>query len=124
MRLTADTKVYIEVYMKIRELAQHWQRNATEELSPTRYQLRLGLEAGARLEALAEMYPLRSAEELLGELVAAALEELAASLPYGKGSKIIATDEQGYPQYEDIGPTPRFLALTHKHMQALQQTSE
>ncbi|SDU23223.1 hypothetical protein SAMN05216296_2545 [Pseudomonas pohangensis] len=107
--------------MKIRELAQHWQRNATDELSPTRYQLRLGLEAGARLEALAEMYPLRSAEELLGELVAAALEELAASLPYVKGSRIIATDEQGDPQYEDIGPTPRFLALTHKHMEALRQ---
>ena len=107
--------------MKIRELAQHWQRNATDELSPTRYQLRLGLEAGARLEALAEMYPLRSAEELLGELVAAALEELAASLPYVKGSRIIATDEQGDPQYEDIGPTPRFLVLTHKHMEALRQ---
>lgn len=109
--------------MKIRELAQHWQRNATEELSPTSYQLRIGIEAGARLEALAEMYPLRSAEELLGELVSAALEELAASLPYVKGSKVIATDEQGFPVYEDIGPTPRFLALTHKHMQALREIS-
>lgn len=61
--------------------------------------------------------------ELLGELVSAALEELAASLPYVKGSKVIATDEQGFPVYEDIGPTPRFLALTHKHMQALREIS-
>lgn len=105
--------------MKIRELAQHWQRNASEQLSPTRYQLRLGLESSARLEALAEMYPSRSIEELMGELLGAALEELVASLPYIKGSKVIAIDEQGDPQYEDIGPTPRLLALTHKHMQVL-----
>ena len=76
--------------MKIRELAQHWQRNASEQLSPTRYQLRLGLESSARLEALAEMYPSRSIEELMGELLGAALEELVASLPYIKGSKVIA----------------------------------
>jgi len=110
--------------MKIRELAQHWQRNAIEQLSPTHYQLRLEMEASARLEALAEMYPLRSIEGLLGELVGAALEELAASLPYVKGSRIIATDEQGEPVYEDIGATPLFLALTHKHMETLRQSGQ
>lgn len=107
--------------MKIGELARHWQSHATEQLAPTRYQLRLDPEASARLAALTEMYPLRSAEELLGELVGAALEELAASFPYVKGSRVIAIDEQGDPQYEDIGATPRFLALTHKHRQAMRE---
>jgi hypothetical protein len=58
---------------------------------------------------------------LLGELVAAALEELETSLPYVKGSKVVAVDEQGDPLYEDIGPTPRFLALSRQYLQRLNE---
>jgi hypothetical protein len=65
------------------------------------------------------MYPKRSVEELIGELVGAALEELEASFPYVKGSQVVATDEQGDPLYEDIGPTPRFLALARRYLQQL-----
>ncbi|MNR30202.1 hypothetical protein D3C85_1476440 [compost metagenome] len=65
------------------------------------------------------MYPKRSVEELIGELVGAALEELEASFPYVKGSQVVATDEQGDPLYEDIGPTPRFLALSRRYLQQL-----
>ncbi|MNJ77065.1 hypothetical protein D3C76_1763380 [compost metagenome] len=65
------------------------------------------------------MYPKRTAEELLGELVGAALEELEASFPYVQGQKVISTDEQGDPLYEDIGSTPRFLALSRRHLHGL-----
>ncbi|MDZ3996181.1 pilin assembly protein [Pseudomonas sp. Teo4] len=105
--------------MKIRELIQHWEQNAAGTLSPTGHTLHLDLESEARLAALIDMYPKRTAEELLGELVAAALEELEASLPYVKGQRVISTDEQGDPLYEDIGPTPRFLALSRHHLHAL-----
>ncbi|AGZ36708.1 pilin assembly protein [Pseudomonas sp. SWI6] len=105
--------------MKIRELVQHWEQNAAGALSPTPHILHLDLESEARLAALIDMYPKRSAEELLGELVAAALEELEASLPYVKGQRVISTDEQGDPLYEDVGPTPRFLALSRHHLHAL-----
>lgn len=49
------------------------------------------------------------------------LEELEASLPYVKGSKVVAVDEQGDPLYEDIGPTPRFLALSRQYLQRLSE---
>ncbi|MEK1906123.1 MAG: pilin assembly protein [Pseudomonas sp.] len=105
--------------MKIRELVRHWEQNAKGRLTRSQYSINLDLEAAARLAALAEMYPKRRAEELLGELIGAALEELEASLPYVKGSAVVATDEQGDPLYEDIGPTPRFLALSRKYLQQL-----
>ncbi len=105
--------------MKIRELARHWEQNAKGRLTRNTYQIHLDLESAARLAALCEMYPKRNAEELLGELIGAALEELEASLPYVKGSKVVATDEQGDPLYEDIGPTPRFLALSRRYLQEL-----
>ena len=102
--------------MKIKELVRHWEQNAKGRLTRSQFNIHLDLEAAARLAALAEMYPKRNTEELLGELIGAALEELEASLPYVKGSKVVATDEQGDPLYEDIGPTPRFLALSRRYL--------
>ena len=110
--------------MKIRELAQHWDQNAAGRMSPTSHVLHLDLESEARLAALIEMYPKRKAEELLGELVAAALEELEASFPYVQGRQVIATDEEGDPLYEDVGSTPRFLALSRRHLHALSNTPD
>ncbi|HSX70727.1 MAG TPA: pilin assembly protein, partial [Pseudomonas sp.] len=88
---------------------------------PSQYHIHLDLESAARLAALCEMYPRRGTEEMLGELIGAALEELEASLPYIKGNKVVATDEQGDPLYEDIGPTPRFLALSRKYLQQMSE---
>jgi hypothetical protein len=108
-----------EVHMKIRELAQHWEASAKGRLTDTGYNIHLDVESAARLAALTEMYPKHHPEELLGELIGAALEELEASFPYVKGNKVIATDEEGDPLYEDVGATPRFLALSRQRLQDL-----
>ncbi|CAE6946560.1 MULTISPECIES: hypothetical protein [Pseudomonas] len=110
--------------MRIRELAEHWEQNAQGRLTTTRYQIHLDVEAAARLAALTEMYPKHHSEELLGELIGAALEELEASLPYVRGSKVVALDEQGDPLYEDVGPTPRFLALSRKYLREITEMDE
>ncbi|MCW3149187.1 pilin assembly protein [Stutzerimonas stutzeri] len=105
--------------MKISELVSQWEKDAKGTLSREQYSIPLDIESAARLAALAEMYPKRSTAALLGELVGAALEAVETSLPYVRGTQVIATDEQGDPIYEDIGPTPRFLALSRKHLQQL-----
>lgn len=107
--------------MKIRELVPHWEQHAKGRLTHNNYQIRLDVEAAARLAALAEMYPKRHPEELLGELLSAALEELETSFPYVQGTRVVATDEQGAPLFEDIGPTPRFLALSRRYLAELNQ---
>ena len=110
--------------MKIRELANHWEQNAKGRLTKTRYAIHLDVESAARLAALTEMYPKRHAEELLGELIGAALEELETSFPYVKGQHVVATDEEGDPLYEDVGPTPRFLDLSRRHLHELSEQQE
>lgn len=105
--------------MNISELIQEWESSATGRMSTAHFNIPLDVESAARLAALAEMYPKRSTEELLGELVGAALEAIETSLPYQRGTKVISTDEQGDPIYEDVGPTPRFLALSRKHLERL-----
>jgi len=89
------------VIMRISELVSHWERDAKGRMSQTSYNIPLDVESAARLAALAEMYPKRSTEALLGELVGAALEAVETSLPYVRGTQVIATDEQGDPVYEE-----------------------
>ncbi|KAF1052102.1 MAG: hypothetical protein GAK43_02098 [Stenotrophomonas maltophilia] len=110
--------------MKIRNLVRHWENSAKGRMTSHQYSIPLDVETAARLAALHDMYPRRSIEELLGELVSAALEELEASLPYVKGQKIVSHDEQGDPIYEDVGPTPRFLALSRKYLHELNDAEQ
>ncbi|WP_369602784.1 type 1 pili tip component [Hahella sp. SMD15-11] len=107
--------------MNIKALAKTWEENASSRLTAREYKLRLPIEDAARVEALAEMYPRRSVEDILSELLTAALDELETSFPYVQGEKVVAVDEMGDPLYEDVGPTPRFLALSKKYAQMLKQ---
>ncbi|TWI58762.1 hypothetical protein IQ22_00474 [Pseudomonas duriflava] len=107
--------------MKISELVKEWEQTATGRMSHAQYNLVLDIESAARLHALHEMYPKRSVEELLSELVSAALADLEAHFPYVKGTTVVATDELGDPIYEDVGPTPRFLELSRKYLKQLSQ---
>ncbi|WP_049629065.1 hypothetical protein [Cellvibrio sp. pealriver] len=100
----------------LKELVTQWENHAQGKLTQETYAIHLQIEDAAKLNALAEMYPKRSKEQLLSELVSAALGQLEASFPYVQGTKVVATDEMGDAIYEDVGPTPRFMALTKKHL--------
>jgi hypothetical protein len=101
--------------MKIKELAESWEKQAKAVMTKQQYAFCLPIEDAAKIAALAQMYPKRTESEILGELVSSALDELLECLPYRPGSKVVAMDEMGDPLYEDIGPTPRFLDLSKKH---------
>lgn len=107
--------------MKIKALAQHWEKQAKATLTTEEYAFRLPVEDAAKIAALAEMYPKRTKNEILGELVSAALEELEVSFPYVQGSHVTEHDEMGDPLYEDVGPTPRFLDLSKKYRTLIKQ---
>ncbi|HKF98873.1 MAG TPA: pilin assembly protein [Steroidobacteraceae bacterium] len=108
--------------MSFKELLDSWRQSAGAPRTAMSYAVRLTVDDAAQLAALAEMFPGRSAEQLISELLTAALKELAAAMPYVAGKRIISTDEQGDPVYEDIGPTPRFMELARLHRRALEQS--
>jgi hypothetical protein len=107
--------------MTIHPLFEFWEKSFAGELTEEEYRLRLPVEDVAKIEALAEMYPKRSKECIITDLISAALEELVVSLPYVQGNHVVGRDEEGDPLYEDVGPTPRYLELTRKHMNDYQQ---
>jgi hypothetical protein len=99
----------------IKELLEDWSKNGQSKLTAREYRVRLAVHDAARIAALADMYPRKTEEQLITELLSAALDTLEAALPYRQGDRVISEDELGDPIYEDVGPTPRFLTLARKH---------
>jgi hypothetical protein len=106
--------------VSFKELLQSWHQSAAAPRTATAYAVRLPLDEAAQLAALADMFPGRAPEQLISELLGAALKEVAAAMPYVAGKRVISTDEQGDPVYEDVGPTPRFMALARTHRRRLE----
>ena len=106
--------------MSFKELLDSWRQSAAAPRTARTYAVRLPLDDAAQLAALADMFPGRAPEQLISELLSVALKELAAAMPYVAGKRVISTDEQGDPVYEDVGPTPRFLELARSHRRGLE----
>ena len=107
--------------MTLRELIENWESTSNSPLTDKEYAVKLPLSDAAKLAALAEMYPSRNVEQIITELLSAALNELEQVLPYVEGEKISSFDELGDPIYEDAGPTRTFVNLTRKYLNDNQQ---
>lgn len=110
----------MEHNLSFRALLDVWQQKSPPALTDTEIPVRLSIDDAARLQALADLYPGRTREAIIQDLLSVALRELEAAMPYVRGTRVISTDEQGDPIYEDAGPTPRFNELTRKYRRKLQ----
>jgi ssRNA-specific RNase YbeY (16S rRNA maturation enzyme) len=108
--------------MKIKSLIQKWQDDSSSPLTDCEYSVFLPLYDAARIEALNDMFPERTKQQIVTELLSAALDEAEEAFPYVKGDKVIALDEFGDPMYEDNGPTGTFMKLTNQHMEQLKKS--
>jgi hypothetical protein len=106
--------------VSFKKLLDSWRETAAAPRTLTEYAVRLPVDSAAQLQALVEMFPGRTPEQLITDLLGAALQEIATAMPYIAGQKVISTDEQGDPVYEDVGPTPRFIELARRHRKKLE----
>jgi hypothetical protein len=100
--------------VKFKPLLDRWKKDPVPARTAKEYAFRLDLDDAARLQALAELFPGQPIEVIVTDLLHAALDEIAAAMPYQRGPKVISRDDRGDPVYEDIGLTPRFVELTRK----------
>lgn len=107
--------------MTVKDLLKTWEASATAPLTDTEFRVALARKDAAKIAALAEMYPGRTQEQIITELMSAALSELEKTLPYIQGDRVSAFDELGDPIYEDVGPTSRFSRLVRKHLEQMPQ---
>lgn len=106
--------------MKFKPLLDRWRKEAAPARTAKEYAIRLSVDDAARLHALVELFPGRTIEQIISDLLQAGLDEIAAAMPYERGPKIISRDDHGDPVYEDIGLTPRFVELTRKFKKSLE----
>jgi hypothetical protein len=106
--------------VKFKPLLDRWKKEAAPARTAKEYPVRLELDDASRLHALAELFPGQPIESIITDLLHAALDEIAAAMPYERGPKVISRDDQGDPVYEDIGLTPRFVELTRKFKKTLE----
>jgi len=105
--------------MKIQHLLEKWDKQTEGYQDLKEYKLRLPRYELAKIYALKEMYPGKREDEIISDLLITALHALEEAFPYIPGDRVVAEDESGDPLYEDIGLTPRFLALTRKYANEL-----
>jgi hypothetical protein len=119
---TAHTFIarYGGVVVKFKPLLDRWKKDAAPVRTAREYAIRLPLDDASRLHALAELFPGQPIELIITDLLSAGLDEIAAAMPYERGSKVISRDDHGDPLYEDIGLTPRFVELTRQFKKELQ----
>ena len=105
--------------MKFKPLLDRWKKEPLPVRTAKEYSMRLDLDDAARLHALAELFPGQPIEVIVTDLLHAAIDEIAAAMPYERGPKVISRDDHGDPVYEDIGMTPRYVDLTRRFKKSL-----
>jgi len=101
--------------MRFKTLLDAWNDRQTTKQTDELYSIRLAVDDAARLHALAELFPGVDEQQLVTDMLSAALDEVEAAMPYVAGDRVIREDEFGDPVYEDVGLTPRFLELVRQH---------
>lgn len=105
--------------MRVKDLANHWGLKKNPVKTDKYYEIRLTDTNAAKIAAIAEVFDAGSEEDVIADLLAAALNELEESLPYKQGTKVVALDEENDPIYEDIGLTPKLLRATDEKLKEI-----
>ncbi len=105
----------------LRDLVVRWEDDAHGTVTKDTYTVNLSVDDAARIDALSEMYPKRSKEQIITELISAALAELESHFPYVQGNEVVSHDEEGDPIFSDAGQTPLFLQLSKKYYEQRSQ---
>jgi hypothetical protein len=105
---------------RVKQLLNDWARESQTRPRVKSVAVKLTTQDYARIRALAEIYPERSEEQILSELLSAILDEVEEALPYIPGKIVVAEDEFGDPVYEDLGLTRKFEQLKKKYSKATQ----
>ncbi len=106
--------------MPLKKLLEQWKESSPAAITREHFSVRLPVEDAARILALSELFPGKTPEAIITDILGAALSEIETEMPYVQGDKVIRLDEFGDPVFEDAGMTPRFLELIHKHARTLE----
>lgn len=106
--------------IKPTDLHTLWSAPDNTRLTPKQYSFRLPVHVAAKLAALGDVYPTRTRTELVGDLLASALDAVEHSLPSEDGRQI-GESPSGETIYEMEGLRRRFRARANAHYHQLER---
>lgn len=103
--------------MNTKDLHAIWNAPDHSRLTAKQYTVRLPIRVAAQLAALSEIYPRKTMTDLIGDILAAGLDQLAEDLPTKNvGEKPLGFREDGEAEWEQIGPGVTFAQLSQKYL--------
>ena len=106
--------------MKSADLHKVWGAPDNSRLTAKQQSFRLPTHVAAKIEALCDIYPTRTKTEIVGDLLAAALEELIPNLPSSPGAEVGQDPDHGV-LYEETGLLAEFRGRANKHFKELEK---
>lgn len=119
--------------MNPKDLVKVWDAPDHSRLTPKQISIRLPIVVAAKISALCELYPRTSKSQMIGDLLATALDQVEESLPSKRG-RLIRVEPDFPPEgvgqdyvssdtsiYEDVGPKGKFRMFTEKHLRELEK---
>ncbi len=123
--------------MEPKDLVKVWEAPDHSRLTPKQISIRLPILVAAKISALQDMYPNKSKTQIIGDLLATALDQLEAGLPSKRGALLreeiddytidpdleIDHDLIGKTVciYEDVGLKGDFRRITKKYLRKMEK---
>ena len=107
--------------MKSSDLHNLWTAPDNSRITSKQFSFRLPVHVAAKLAALAEMYPQKTRTEIVGDLLATALNELVNGMPFIQGRSYGFDGQFGEEIFEDLGPAPKFWEIADRYYQELEK---
>lgn len=109
----------VKLMSKASELHSFWSLPDNSRLTSKQYSYRHPVHVAAKIAALCDMYPQKTRTEIVGDLLATAIDDLITGMPSVNG-RLLDVDEEG-EHYEDIGPRSQFWKLADKHYKEIER---
>lgn len=106
--------------VNVEELVASWESTQEDKKKEVQLHCQLPMGLVAKIAALVDLYPDKSQDDIIRELLSIAVAQVESAFPYVPGPKVVAEDDQCDPVYEDLGPSPKFHQFMRKHLKALQ----
>jgi hypothetical protein len=112
---------FTETDMRAADLAKVWGASDNSRLTAKQQSFRLPTHVAAKINALCDVYPNRTKTEIVGDLLAAALDEAIRHLPSYPTDHAVDRTHDGTELYEACGPAVDFQRFANARFKELEK---
>ena len=106
--------------MEPKDLVKVWDAPDHSKLTSKQWSIRLPILVAGKILALCELYPRKTKTEIIGDLLATAIDQVENALPSTKG-ECLGPGPENLMLFEEQGMKRTFFSLTEKHLRELEK---